>query len=90
MYNNGYEGDRYTVGTLVCDVDSSGSWGKGDAGCTVSQSEGRDKWGEGGRQRAKGRADVQEKWKEAEQEGYVMKRMVCVCKTVSAPLRAAL
>lgn len=53
MYNNGYEGDHYTVGTLVCDVDSSGSWGKGDAGCTVSQSERRDKKGRGREQESK-------------------------------------
>lgn len=28
MYNNGYEGDDYTVETPAYDIDSSGSWGK--------------------------------------------------------------
>ncbi len=58
MYNNGYEGDHYTVGTLVCDVDSSGSWGKGDAGCTVSQSEGRDQEGRGREQQRERKGEL--------------------------------
>lgn len=51
MCNHSYEHERYTVGTPWCDVDSSGSWRGGRAGCSFSQSEGRNKegTGEGGR-----------------------------------------
>lgn len=55
------------------------------AGCSVSQSERRDKEGEGGC----GTESKRENWRtggrEGGREGRVMKRMVCVCKTVSTP-----
>lgn len=52
----------------MCDVDSSGSWGKGEAGWLLCQPIGGRRRGGRGRERA----DVQEEGKEVEQGGYVM------------------
>lgn len=48
----------------MCDVDSSGSWGKGESGCLLCQPIRGKREGGRGRERAKERADVQEEGKE--------------------------
>lgn len=84
VYNHSYGGERYTVGTPWCDVDSSGSWGEGGrelASPSANQRKEtrRDRGGserEGENRRTGGREGGRER-------GQVMKR--AVCKKVSTP-----
>lgn len=51
MYNHSYGGERYTVGILMCDVNFSGSWGKGEDSRLLRQPIRGRKQGETGRER---------------------------------------
>lgn len=86
MCNRSYEHEHYTVGTPWCDVDSSGSWRGGRAGCPFSQSEGRNKEGTGEGGRASERTRESTFGRKGRRQGARISDEECsVCKKVSTP-----
>lgn len=65
MCNNSYRSNRYTVGTLMCDVDSSGSMGEGGHWLAALSTNQRTETPRRVRERERG--DVGEEGKEVEQ-----------------------